>query len=120
MSLTVDLSLAQVAFITAETAPLLRRLFPGSASVLDLAARIERFLSVRADTAEARLRAGEVLNAWEVFAASPSYREFAMAHLKRRGIVRQDRVAQRMRQLEAAIHAQSMSERRVRSRVSAA
>lgn len=120
MSLIVDLSLTQVAFITAETAPVLRRLFPASASVLDLAARIERFLAVRADTAEARLRAGEVLNAWEVFAASPSYREFAAAHLKRRGVVRQDQVAQRMRQLQAVIQARPASERRVRSRASAA
>jgi hypothetical protein len=120
LSLTVDLSLAQVAFITAETTALLRRLFPGSASILDLVARIERFLAARADTAEARISAGEVLNAWEVFAASPSYREFAAAHLKLRGAPKQDQVAQRMRQLEAVLRAEPARERRARQRVSAA
>ncbi len=120
MSLTVDLSLAQVAFITAETVPLLRRLFPGSAPVLDLARRIERFLAARADTPEARARAGHLIRAWEVFAASPSYREFAGAHLKHRDVGKQDQVTLRMRQLERVLHAEPVRQRGAHMRTSAA
>jgi hypothetical protein len=120
VSLTVDLSLAQVAFITAETVPLLRRLFPRSAPVLDLAARIERFLAARADTIEARMRASELLRAWVVFAATPSYREFIAAHLKHRGVSKQDQVSSRMRQLATALRAAPVRERSARVRTSAA
>lgn len=120
MSLTVDLSLAQVAFITAETAPLLHRLFPQSAPVRDLAARIERFLAARADTLEARGHASDLLRAWEVFASTPAYREFAAAHLKYRGVSKQDQVSARMRQLARVLRAGPIRERGARPRTSAA
>ena len=103
MSLTVDISLAQVALITAGTSALLRRLSEGEAPMTELADRVDRFLDVRADTAEARARAEELVSAWRVFHASPRARQFLYAHDARRGIARQDQAVRRMNQLDDAL-----------------
>lgn len=103
MSLTVDISLTQVALITAETASLLRRLFGADPSTLNLARQIERFLSVRADASEARARATELLAAWQSFIETPKYRELSLAHNKQRDMPKQDQVARRMRQMKRAL-----------------
>lgn len=107
MSLTVDISLAQVAFISAETADLLRRLFPRNAVMGDLASRIDRFVSVRGDTLESRMYAGEVLGAWKRVVDTPEHRELMIAHSRIRGAAKQDYVMQRLRQLDAALKAES-------------
>jgi hypothetical protein len=103
MSLTVDISLAQVALITAQTSAVLRRLSNGDAPVIELADRIDRFLETRADTAEARDRAEDLVGAWSVFVASPRARQFLYAHDARRGIARQDQAVRRMTQLDEAL-----------------
>lgn len=103
MSLTIDISLAQVALITAETSGLLRRLSDGEAPMAELADRVDRFLDARADTVEARALAAELVDAWKVFLASPRARRFLFAHDERRGIARQDQALRRMNQLEAAL-----------------
>jgi len=103
VSLTVDISLAQVALITAETAQIIRRMFPASPRMQDLADRIERFISARADTLEARMYAGEVLGAWERLVDTPEYRELLGAHRRLRGLGKQDYVVQRLGQLESAL-----------------
>ena len=107
MSLTVDISLAQVALITAETAQVIRRLFPQDHAIQDLALRIDQLVAARADTLEARMQAKEVLNLWERFADTPEQRELFFAHQKIRNIAKQDAVAKRLRQLEAALKAES-------------
>jgi hypothetical protein len=109
MSLTVDISLAQVALIAAGTSALLRRLSEGEAPLADLAARVDRFLDARADSAEAKARAAELIDAWQVFVASPRARQFLLAHDERRGIARQDQAVRRMHQLEAALRHESDS-----------
>lgn len=109
MSLTVDISLAQVALIAAGTGALLRRLSEGETPLIDLADRVERFLAARADSAEAKARAAELMEAWQVFVASPRARQFLLAHDERRGIARQDQAVRRMRQLEAALRHESDS-----------
>jgi hypothetical protein len=107
MSLTIDISLAQVALITAGTSALLRRLSDGEAPMADLAERVDRFLDARADTAEARARAEELVSAWRVFLASPRARQFLFAHDARTGIARQDQAVRRMDQLESALRQQA-------------
>lgn len=107
MSLTVDISLAQVALIAAGTSALLRRLSAGEAPLVDLADRVDRFLEARADSAEAKTRAAELLDAWQVFVASPRARQFLLAHDERRGIARQDQAVRRMNQLESALRHES-------------
>ena len=103
VSLTIDISLAQVALITAETSGLLRQLSDGEAPMAELADRVDRFLAVRADTAEARAVAAELVNAWKVFIASPRSRRFLFARDERRGIARQDQALRRMTQLESSL-----------------
>lgn len=124
VSLTVDISLAQVALISAETAGLVRRLFPNDPIMEDLATRIDRFLSVRADTLESRMYAGEVLGAWQNLIDTPEHRELLLAHSRLRGAAKQDYVAQRLRQLDTALKAEARSRvparRAVRRRHSAA
>jgi len=103
MSLTIDISLAQVALITAGTSALLRRLSDGEAPMTELADRVDRFLDARADTAEARARAAELVSAWRVFLASPRARRFLFAHDAARGIAKQDQAVRRMDQLGSAL-----------------
>jgi hypothetical protein len=103
VSLTIDISLAQIALITAGTGSLLRRLADGEAPLAELAERVDRFVDARADTPEARLRAVDLVSAWRVFLASPRSRGFLLAHDERRGIARQDHAVRRMSQLEAAL-----------------
>ncbi len=103
MSLTVDISLAQVALIAAGTGALLRRLSQGEGPMTELADRVDRFLDARADTAEARVRAEELVSAWRVFLASPRAQQFLYAHDERRGIARQDQAVRRMGQLDEAL-----------------
>lgn len=103
MSLTIDISLAQVALITAGTSALLRRLSDGEAPMTELADRVDRFLDARADTAEARARAEELVSAWQVFLASPRARRFLFAHDERQGIAKQDQAVRRMSQLESTL-----------------
>jgi hypothetical protein len=103
VSLTIDISLAQVALITAQTSALLRRLSDGEAPMAELADRVDRFLDARADSAEARTRAADLVDAWKVFLASPRAQQFLFAHDERRGIARQDQALRRMTQLESAL-----------------
>jgi hypothetical protein len=103
VSLTIDISLAQVALITAQTSGLLRQLSDGEAPMVELADRVDRFLAARADSAEARAVAAELVSAWKVFLASPRARRFLFAHDERRGIARQDQALRRMDQLEASL-----------------
>jgi hypothetical protein len=112
--LTVDISLAQVALITAETAALLRRLFAADRKMLELAQRIDRFLSARADTHEARMHAGELVNAWRAFLGTPQYREFSLAHSKQRGTLKQDQVERRIRQIDVALQREPVARKRTR------
>jgi hypothetical protein len=103
VSLTVDISLTQIALIAAETAPLVRRFFPNSDSMQNLAKGVERLLSARADTLEARMYAEEVVRAWRRVADTLEQRELLLVHRKLRGIGRQDRVVERLRRLETAL-----------------
>jgi hypothetical protein len=103
LSLTIDISLAQVALITAGTSGVLRRLSDGETPMTELADRVDRFLDARADTPEARARAAELVGAWQVFLASPRARRFLLAHDERGGIARQDQAVRRMNQLEASL-----------------
>jgi len=103
VSLTIDISLAQVALIAAETSGLLRRLSDGEAPMAELADRVDRFLDARADTAEARTLAAELVSAWKVFLASPRSRRFLFAPDEQRGTARQDQALRRLSQLEAAL-----------------
>ena len=103
MSLTIEISLAQVALIAAGTSGVLRRLSAGEAPMAELADRVDRFLGARADSPEARSRAAELVDAWQVFLASPRARQFLLAHDERRGIARQDQAVRRMNSLESAL-----------------
>lgn len=107
MPLMVDISLAQVALIAADTSGLLRRLSDGEAPMTELADRVDRFVDARADTPEARSRAEELVSAWRVFLASPRARKFLLAHDGRRGIAKQDQAVRRMSQLESALRHQA-------------
>lgn len=115
MSLTVDISLAQIALITAETAALLRRLSGVERRMTELAEIVERFLSARADTLEARMHAAELVYAWQAFLATPQYREFSFAHSTLRGVPKQDQAVRRIRQLETALKRKPAARRRTRA-----
>ena len=103
MSLMIDISLAQVALIAAQTSGLLRQLSDGESPMVELADRVDRFVAARADTAEGRAVAVELVSAWKVFIASPRSRRFLFAHDERRGIARQDQALRRMTQLESSL-----------------
>lgn len=105
VSLTVDISLAQVALITAETAALARSLDPANRHLGDLAERIDRFVSARADTFEARMYATDLVGHWRRIADTPSFRDLADAHLRRRTAHPQDHVVRHMRRLDLALTA---------------
>jgi len=103
MSLTIDISMAQIALITAGTSRVLRRVSEGEAPVSELADRVDRFIATPADSAEARACATDLVDAWRVFLASPRARQFLLAHDERRGIAKQDQAVRRMHRLELAL-----------------
>lgn len=105
MSLTIDISMAQIALITSGTSGVLRGVSDGEAPMQELADRVDRFLATKADSEEARARAAELVAAWRVFLASPRARQFLFAHDERRGIARQDQAVDRMRRLDRALQA---------------
>jgi hypothetical protein len=105
VSLTIDISMAQIALITAGTSAALRRVSEGEVPVSDLADRVDRFLASRADSEEARARAAELVAAWRVFLASPRARQFLFVHDARRGIARQDQAVKRLHRLDLALKA---------------
>jgi hypothetical protein len=103
MSLTIDISMAQIALIAADTSGVLRGVSEGEAPVTELADRVDRFVATPADSAEARACAVELVDAWRVFLASPRARQFLFAHDERRGIAKQDQAVRRMHRLEMAL-----------------
>jgi hypothetical protein len=115
VSLTVDISLTQIAFIAAETSALMRRLFPGSQPMLRLAGQIDRFTAARADTLEARICAAEVLSSWAKIDGTAEHRALLDAHKTMRGLGRQDYVLQRLQRLAAALREVSQPSTRKRA-----
>jgi len=103
MSLTIDISMAQIALITAGTSSVLRRVSEGEAPLSELADRVDRFVATPADSAEARACAADLVDAWRVFLASPRARKFLFAHDERRGMAKQDQAVRRMQRLELAL-----------------
>jgi hypothetical protein len=103
MSLTVDISMAQIALITAGTSGVLRRVSEGEAPLSELADRVDRFVGAPADSMEARACAADLVDAWRVFLASPRARQFLFAHDERRGIAKQEQAVRRMHRLEMAL-----------------
>lgn len=116
MSLVVDISLAQVALIAAETAAVTRRFFPENRAMIRFANHVERFTAARADTLEARLCAADLLGAWAKLVDTPDHHTLLEVHKKLRGRGRQDHVVKRLRQLAAAMESTAQAASRPKSR----
>lgn len=103
VSLVVDISLAQVALIAAETAAIIRRFYSESRSMVRFANQVERFTAARADTLEARMCAADLLGTWAKLVDTPEHHALLEMHKQLRGRGRQDHVVKRLRQLAAAM-----------------
>lgn len=103
MSLVVDISMAQVALIAAETAPIARRLFPESGPMSRFARQVERFTAMRADARDAQQCAAALIEAWGRVAATPEHRALLDAYKGLRGRGRQDHVELRLRRLAVTL-----------------
>jgi hypothetical protein len=99
-SLVVDISMAQVAFISCETASTIRRLCPHSDTMRKLADAIDGLVGAKADTLEGLMCASAVVGAWlSVVKAEPELHILSTASARLRGAPRQDAAIARLTQL---------------------